>query len=413
MWLPPKPGSKSRKFIVRSQKKINIAHGPVRTGKTVDTIMRFIHFVARAPQGDLFFIGKTERTIYRNVIAPMLAFLPQEAFSFSRGAGMGQLLGRTIEAIGFNNINAPDKIQGSTTAGFLGDEITLWPGEAFNMLTTRMSVEGARGFGTTNPGAPNHWLKKEWLDNETVKPDLFDLAYELDDNPHLDPEFVKFLKRSYSGVFYKRFILGLWVAAEGSIYDMFDESLHTWEDDPGFKIDRRYVGVDYGTKNPCTFGMYALNSAYALEPKIALENEYYYSSKDHSGQTKTDSQYADDLVKFVGVTDIEGVIVDPSAASFIAEIEARGFNVILGKNDVLNGIRTVSAFITNLRFKMHAACTHSIGETQGYAWDDKASLKGEDKPIKENDHCPDRDRYVIYTLFGKPLNEKVSAVYHA
>jgi PBSX family phage terminase large subunit len=410
------PGRKGLDFICRSNATANIAVGAVRSGKTVSKYMRLIDYIGRGPKGPIGLIGKTERTLKRNIIDPLTEALGSDRVKIVWGQkGEGHILGRKVYVYGANNEQAAGKIQGVTLAGAFGDEIVLWPESFYNMMMSRLSIKGSKFFGTTNPGPPTHWLKKIINRRELIRSgDLKVWNFLLSDNRFLDPEVVERLKRNYVGLWYKRFILGQWCAAEGAIYDFFDEKKHCWTDDPGFNIARRYVSVDYGTVNPTTFGMYGVNKYGAPTPKAALESEYYYDSKapENYGRQKTDGQYADDFVEFVGTANIEEVIIDPSAASFIAELENRGFRVRLAKNDVSNGIRTEAEFLEHGKFRVHESCEKTIDETSGYVWDDKAAARGEDKPLKVNDHCPDRDRYFLYTLFGKPLNEKVAAVYN-
>src|SRR5690606_4293976 len=137
--------------------------------------------------------------------------------------------------------------RGMTLAGAYGDEVTLWPESFFTMLLSRLSVPGAQFFGTTNPDSPGHWLKKRYLDRADEL-SLRRFRFTLADNPALDPAYVEALKREYTGLWYRRYILGEWVAAEGAIYDMFDPDRHVARELP--EILHWWVGVDYGTTNP-------------------------------------------------------------------------------------------------------------------------------------------------------------------
>ena len=338
-------------------------------------------------------VGKTERTLKRNVLNPMAKALGSD-FDYSQGAGEIKIFDRLIYVVGANDERSSDKIRGSTIAGSYGDEITLWPESFFTMLLSRLSVTGSKFFGTTNPDSPYHYLKKKFIDRKNEL-DLEVFHFELDDNITLDPAYVAALKLEYTGLFYKRFILGLWVAAEGAIYDMWDEDIHVFKGKIPTNYDHYTVSVDYGTSNPCVFGLFG----HYNNGRADLIKEYWHDSKKK--RQKTDGDYADDLEKFIDGYKLRMIYSDPSAASFIAELRKRRHKVQLANNDVLNGIRCVSSRLSSLLFRVHESCTNSIKEFSGYVWDDKASKKGEDKPVKENDHAMDMIRYFLYTCFGR------------
>ena len=134
---------------------------------------------------------------------------------------------------------------------------------------------------------------------------------------------------------------------------------------------------------------------------LGLKNmmEYYYSGRD-KGRQKTDAEYANDLESWLDGTEIKAVIVDPAAASFIAELRKRGFRVIKAKNDVEDGIRLVSTKLNLIKIIFSNVCQNTIKEFASYIWDAKAAERGEDKPIKQYDHAMDAVRYFVYTIFG-------------
>lgn len=388
---------KQRWSIHRSKMRINLWVGAVRSSKTWATLFRWIKFLAQAPKGDLLLIGKTSRSLYRNIIRPLEDFLGN-AIHYSPGKGELDIFDKKIFVVGANDERAEGTIRGMTCAGALGDEVTLWPESVFNMLLSRMSVTGAQFFGTTNTDNPNHWLKKGFLDRKQEL-DLAVFNFLLEDNPFLAREFVRNLEKEYVGLWYRRFILALWCIAEGAIYDFFEEK------EPYLikrfpKAKYKVAGIDYGTGNPTTFGIYGVN--HFAKPKCWLEREYYYDSKKEQKQ-KSDSEYADDFIDFIGGEKVLYTIIDPSAASFKVELRKRTLKSIImdANNDVLDGIRTVSSMWKNGDFALHNKCFNSIEETYGYVWDQNAQKRGEDKPKKVDDHTKDRDRYVLHTLFGK------------
>lgn len=379
--------------ISESTAWMNIWHGSVRSGKTWATIYRWIHYAMTGPPGDLVMVGKTERTLKRNIIHPMQEILGNWMV-YNRGEGEIKIGNRRIYVVGANDERSVGKIQGGTYAGGYGDELTLWPESFFQMLLSRFSVAGAQFFGTTNPDGPSHWLKKNYLDRERDL-SLKSFHFRLEDNPYLPDDYVENLKKSYSGLWYKRYIDGLWVLADGLIYDMIQD--HHFISIMPATFQHFIVGVDYGTNNPCTFGLYGWNDP----NKIYLMREYWWDSSKE-GRQKTDSQYADDMDSFLGDIRPHAIYVDPSAASFKVELQRRNkWAVKDANNDVLDGIRFVSEMFANNKFFIHKSCVHTRENYESYVWDSKAQDKGEDKPLKTNDHACDRDRYGIFTHFQK------------
>ena len=197
----------------------------------------------------------------------------------------------------------------------------------------------------------------------------------------------------YSGVFYKRYILGLWVVAEGIIYDMFHEERHIIKSLKGLVFRDYYVSCDYGTQNATVFLLWSKEAS----GKWICLKEYYYSGRDEE-QQKTDTEYADDLEEWLNAINPRKIIIDPSAASFIAELKKRGFRIKKAKNDVLDGIRYVSSLLNKDKIGIYHECKNTILEFNSYIWDSKATERGEDKPIKTRDHCMDSIRYFCYTI---------------
>jgi PBSX family phage terminase large subunit len=386
--------------IRNSTARLNFWEGAVRSGKTIASIVRWLDYIATGPAGDLLMVGKTERTLKRNILDVMEQILGPRLYRYNKGEGEVYVCGRKVYVVGANDERAEGKIRGMTLAGAYGDEVTLWPENFFKMLLSRLSVAGAKFFGTTNPDSPYHWLKTEYLDKPDL--DLLDWHFTLDDNPNLDPAYIDALKREYTGLWYKRFIQGLWVLAEGAVYDMWDDKTHVVEAPKGLR--HKIVGVDYGTTNPCTFGLFEWEDGFP----VYLTSEYWWDSKER-GRQKTDPEYADDFARWLGNDKPEAVYVDPSAASFIAELRKRGYRVREADNDVLAGIRFVSGLLQERRFLVDASCKQTIREFSGYVWDAKAQKKGEDKPLKQNDHAMDRTRYALYTHFGHMVPTKPPA----
>jgi PBSX family phage terminase large subunit len=287
-----------------------------------------------------------------------------------------------------------DLIQGITLAGMFFDEVALMPQSFVNQATARCSVEGSKLWFNCNPEGPYHWFKVEYLEHLKQKR-MVHLHFTMDDNYSLSETVKERYKRLYTGVFYKRFILGLWVLAEGLIYDMFDREKHVVPVE-----DRRYtqfyVSCDYGMQNPMTFGLWGYCSGVWYKVK-----EYYYNGRKEVRQ-KTNSQYLNDFKKFVGDRRLRGVIIDPSATSFIEELKRAGYYVIKAKNEVLPGIENMSVALNNCLIKYNDCCENTFTEFASYLWDEKAADRGEDKPMKQFDHALDSDRYFVQTVLFAP-----------
>lgn len=387
------PRGKQARSILESTARINIWEGSVRSGKTVASIIRWLDYAVNGPPGELLMVGKTERTLKRNILDVIEELVGQNDYRYNRGMGEAYIMGRRIYVAGANDERAETKIRGLTLAGAYGDELSLWPESFWTMLLSRLSVRGAQVFGTTNPDGPYHWLKANYLDREDQL-NLRSWHFTLDDNPHLDPEYVKDLKREYTGLWHQRYIEGLWVLAEGAVYDMFDEQRHAVDILPSH-LGQWVVGVDYGTTNPCVFLLLGTDGRRWYQTK-----EYYWDAVER-GRQKTDAQYADDMIAWLDGLRPRSIYVDPSATSFIAELRRRGLPVAGADNAVLPGIQTVSKLLADDRLFIHRSCTHSLQEFGAYTWDAKAQQRGEDKPLEQHDHAHDARRYALHTTLGR------------
>ena len=387
----------------QSDARINIFEGPVRAGKSFIALVRWIEFCRTGPPGALIICGRTDKTIKRNIINP-LQDLVGEAVRYSSGKGEVQMFNRTMYVIGANDDRAEAKIRGSEFAGALIDELTLLPENFCKMLLSRLSIPGASLFASTNPDSPYHWVKTDLINREKeLNCKVF--SYSIDDNPSLSEQFKRELKQEYQGLWYKRYIEGKWVMAEGAVYDFFDDEIHVIDQAPA-PADYYIVGIDYGTTNPCVFTMIGYNaSAY---PNMWLEKEYYFDSREAQRQ-KSDYDYAKDLIDFLEGFYVKAIYLDPSAASFRQELKRNGVsNVRDAKNDVLPGIRYQSLLLSNGTYKVCCNCKNSIMEYTNYVWDSKASEKGDDKPIKKNDHACDAQRYALFSHFFESSGKRMS-----
>lgn len=387
-----------------------IADGAIRSGKTVCMSLSFV-FWAMANYSDQNFAmcGKTIGSFRRNVLMILKLMLRSRGFQVAdhRADNLVEISRNGVTnhfyIFGGKDESSQDLIQGITLAGVFFDEVALMPESFVNQATGRCSVDGSKYWFNCNPDGPYHWFKLNWLDKAKEK-NLLVLHFTMEDNLSLSERIKERYRNMYTGVFFKRYILGLWAMAEGIIYDMFSEDRHvkTILEYARQLIDGgRYVSIDYGTQNATAFLLWNKGR----DGKWYCIREYYYSGRD-KGIQKTDAEYAEDLKKFLDGTPVKAVIVDPSAASFIAELNKHGFTVIQADNAVEDGIRLVATLLNTERIAFSQSCKNTIMEFASYIWDPKAAERGEDKPIKQHDHAMDAVRYFCYTI----LNNKAVRV---
>lgn len=391
--------------IVESTARLNIWQGSVRSGKTVSSLLRFLMAVAVAPtSGRILVFGKTRESVYRNIFSVLMdpaLFGPLALLTtYNQGAATATILGREVDVLGANDAKAEPKVRGMTLVLAYGDELTTIPEEFFVQVLARLSVKGAQLFGTTNPDSRNHWLRVKYLLRQGEL-NLRTWHSTIDDNPHLDPDYVRDIKTEYTGLWYKRFILGEWCLAEGAIFESWDEDLHVVDELPRI-VRWPATGIDYGTTNPFA----ALALGVGEDKRLYLTDEYRWDSKKERKQL-TDAEYAKALLKWHrtprpwlgGMSlDPEWWAVDPSAASFKVQLFRDGINRVMdADNDVLSGIRMVASLLATDRLRVHRRCAGFIEEAPGYSWDDEKAEKGEDAPVKADDHSLDGARYAIAT----------------
>lgn len=384
-----------------------ICDGSIRAGKTVSMALSYVMWGTETFNGEnLGMAGKTIGSLRRNVITPLKKMLKSRKYKVKDHLSENML---TISKDGHTNHfyifggkdeSSQELIQGITLAGMFFDEVALMPQSFVNQATGRCSIEGSKYWFNCNPAGPYHWFKHEWIDNKEDK-NLLHIHFTMDDNLSLSEKVKQRYYRMYSGVFFQRFILGLWVLAEGIVYDMFNKEKHVVKTVER-EYEKYYVSCDYGTQNPMTYGLWGLCKGIWYKTK-----EYHYDGRKNSRQ-KTDDEYLDDLKEFIGDISIRGIIVDPSAASFIALLKKNRFKVLKAKNEVIDGIRNVARLLNEEKIKYNDCCKETFREYASYTWDEKATARGEDKPNKENDHQMDGDRYFVNTVVV--TNNKAQAV---
>ena len=374
-----------------------ICDGAVRSGKTLCMGLSFVMWAFYRYNGRNFAIcGKTIRNVKRNLVSEIVPILKEMGFRCELLHSENRLdiysgeRRNSFYLFGGKDESSAALIQGMTLAGVLFDEAALMPRSFIEQALARCSVEGAKYWFNCNPEHPGHWFFTEWISKIKEK-NAFYLHFVMEDNPSLTKEIIKRYKNMFSGTFYKRFIEGRWVKAEGLIYPFMNENMYC--DCPAPPFEKYVVSVDYGTVNPTSMGLWGKKSG-----KWYRIDEYYYSSRE-TGVQRTDEEHYEGLKRLCARRKISCVVADPSAASFITLIKRRGkYPVVAAENNVVNGIRLVSSALKEGRIKICRNCSGAIKEFSLYSWQDDGAR---DSPLKENDHAMDDIRYFVSTVLEK------------
>lgn len=397
--LPLAP--KQWEFVKNSTSTINLAHGAVRSGKTVGTLFRFMQECFECPDSQLFIIGKSSGTAYQNIIRLILES-PEMAIyrpfcTWAPGKMQLTFMNKTISVLGAKDEGAIGYIQGKTFSCCYCDEMTLYPESVIDMISTRLSKSYSKLFASMNPSYPTHLLKT-WIDKaEAGDKNYYALHFSLDDNPFIDDTYKNRIKNSLSGVFYKRNYLGLWCLAEGAIFDFFDRDIHV-VDEPPRAAEYWIAAIDYGTVHPfvCLLLGVSTGRYEQIGKCMWVEKEYFWDPKQ-KGRQKLNSEYADDIQKFLEPYAIRAIYIDPSAEAFQVELQRRKMHVVHANNDVANGIQYMTSEMHKGNLFVCSECTNTIKQLESYVWDDKAVKRGEEKPLKLQDDACDALRYGVFT----------------
>ncbi len=386
-WMPGGPDQKREAIL---------CDGAVRSGKTLAMGLGFFLWAQSCFDGKKFGVcGKTIGALRRNVLSEILPRLTELGAQWkekrSENLVTVQFLGRENQfyIFGGQDESSASLIQGITFAGVLLDEVALMPRSFVEQACARCSVEGSRLWFNCNPAGPSHWFYREWV-LEAEKRNCLRLHFTMEDNPGLSPQIRKRYERLYTGVFYRRFILGEWAQAEGRVYDFFTEDMVGKKPD---SCDKWYISCDYGTVNPTSMGLWGRSRGVWYRVK-----EFYFDSRREMRQM-TDEEYAAGLEKLAGGREITAVILDPSAASFLEVLRRKGWRVQKAKNDVLSGIRLTSDLLKSGKMVICEGCTDCLREMEEYVWD--LSSGGCDRVVKARDHAMDDMRYFAATVLGE------------
>ncbi len=377
-----------------------ICDGAVRSGKTLSMSIGFVSWAMTGfKNGSFAFCGKTITSLRRNVITPLINVLGTIGFTCMEKVSRNYIdirlcgISNRFYMFGGKDEASASLIQGITLCGVFFDEVALMPRSFVEQALARCSVSNSKMWFNCNPENPYHWFYCEWIKKAAEKNTLY-LHFTMDDNPSLSESIRERYRRLYSGVFYERFILGKWTLSTGLVYQI-DKNKHFFSEPP--KCSRFIISCDYGTVNPSSFGLWGFSNGIWYRLK-----EYYYDSR-REGLSRTDEEHYSALEELASTTDIEYIIVDPSAASFIECIKRhQKFVVKKADNDVISGIRRVSDALKQNKIMFSNSCTDTIREFSLYQWNDKVNY---DVPIKENDHAMDDIRYFVSTALSDEDND--------
>lgn len=386
-----RPGSPER------DRQAIICDGAVRSGKTLCTGLSFFCWAMRSFHGKNFALcGKTIVSVRRNLLEELLPLLERLGFRCEQKAARNLLRVRlgghcnTFYLFGGKDEGSAALIQGMTLAGALLDEVALMPRSFVEQTVARCSVTGSKLWFSCNPESPAHWFYREWIQQAEEKRALR-LQFTMADNPGLSQEVLERYQTMFQGTFYRRFVLGEWVAAEGLVYDFFDEGFV--RDAPEGELEDWHISCDYGTVNPTSMGLWGRRDG--VWYRVA---EYYYDARA-SRRQKTDEEHADALERLAGGRTIRAVVVDPSAASFGETLRRRGWRVRKAENEVLSGIRTTAQLLKTGKIVICKACADAVREFSLYRWEERGD--GQDRVKKEHDHAMDEIRYFAATVAAR------------
>lgn len=392
---------KQLEFIDNSTKRWNLAHGPVSSGKTVGSLIRFLEECITCPDSQIYMFGYSASTVYENCIKLIFETDPFRVFkpfcTWVPGRHELRIKDKTITVIGAKDEGCIGRIQGKTISIAYCDEMTLYPDNIIHMIDTRLRLPHSIGFASMNPKGPDHLLKR-WINKSGAgDKSYYNLQFMIDDNPFLPEDYKDRLRGSLSGLFYKRNYLGLWVLAEGAIFDFWDRDIYVQKRPPE-AANYWIAGIDFGMSNATACVLVGVSTGQSTQRgrKMWVEDEYYWDVKV-KGRQKLVSELADDIVAFLEPYAVKNFYIDPSAAPLKQELLRRGIHVVDADNDVEAGIQRMTSDIREGKCIVLDKCKNLIREIEGYCWDAKASEQGYDEPIKKDDHCLDGLRYVLQT----------------
>ncbi|MCE5605027.1 PBSX family phage terminase large subunit [Staphylococcus pseudintermedius] len=368
-----------------------ILYGAKRTGKTIFNNYMFLEEVLnvreratklgiRNPQYIL--AGYTLGTIQKNVLEELTNMYGLE-FTFDK-YNRFKLFGVTIVQTPHGNVKGLAAIRGMTAFGAYVNEASLAHPSVFDEIKSRCSGEGARILSDTNPDNPEHWLLKDYIQNEDES--IISYHFELDDNTFLSERYRKNIKATTpSGMMYDRNILGLWVSGDGLVYQDFDKKIHTMTQDELKQIPMKqyFAGVDWGYEHHGVIVVFGMGY-----------DDRFYLIEEHAKQ----HVFIEDWVRIAH--DIKArygdipFYCDSARSEHVAKFDEEGINAIFADKRIMRGVELVAHYYKNNRIRIvYDACPRFASEIYNYAWDTKKDL-----PIKEYDDVMDAMRYALLTF---------------
>ena len=366
---------------------IMIADGSIRSGKTIACICSFLIWSMECFSGQNFILsGKTIGSLKKNVIGPMLQILTAWGIPYRyvrSGEQYIEIGTNTYYLYDAHNESSQDKIQGLTAAGALADEAALFPRNFIEQMIGRCSVEGAKIFMNCNPESPAHYVKTELLDKAEEK-NIYHLHFTMDDNLALSPKTKEKFYRMFTGVFYKRFILGLWAATDGLIYQQFaDEKERFLLNAAPSDIQYAVIGVDFGgTKSAHSFTLTGLTKGFR---QIVILDEFYHDNKKNGRLSP--KQGEDAFVDFIRRAKrryrVYEAYCDSAEQTLIEGLKVASVRSRLGidiknaqKRPINDRIAFYNSMIAQDRFRIMKSCTAHIKAFEEAVYDP-------DEPVKD------------------------------
>ncbi|QGH80661.1 terminase large subunit [Microbacterium phage Zanella] len=395
--------------------KVCLWDGAIRSGKTIVSLMAFLRACTQpAPGGAIVVVGRTRDSIARNVFDvlqdPTLFGELAQYVSYTSGASTAKIFGRVVHILGASDVRSEMVLRGLTVSLAYVDELTLISEVFWTQLLGRMSPPGARILATTNPDGPHHWAHK------LVIRRVSDLGYKryhfiLTDNEWLmreNPGYMAQLDREYVGLWRKRFLEGLWVQAEGAVYDQWDEERHVIPSELVPKLDAvLMVALDFGTQHPTRAYAIGIGPDWRVKPtpEMALADipRMLYTVAEFAPEVglapnRQSGEFRAWLKQVkIDFGEPEWVAVDPAAKHFRAQLFEDGLMTMPAHNSKDGGIKTLTSLLAVDKIAVSSNCTELIEHVPGYLWDKKAADRGVDEPVKEDDDEMDAWRYAVYS----------------
>lgn len=368
---------KQKEFWNNAESRWNVKSGATRSGKTyMDyyVIPKRIRAVA-GKDGLVVILGNTKGTLQRNIIEPLQNIWGMQLVSDIRSDNTAMLFGEKCYCLGADKINQVNRIRGSSIKYCYGDEVVTWHPDVFNMLKSRLDKSYSKFDGTCNPEGPNHWFHK-FLQSDA---DLFLQQYRIDDNPFNAKEFVENLKKEHKGtIFYDRYILGLWVAAEGIIYRLFADDTERFILKEKPKVAFATIGVDFGG-NGSAHAFSCTGFTQSMKEVVTLE-EYY--RKEIISPTQLEQDFVDFVEMCKSKYKVAEAYCDSAETTLIQGLRnacaKKGIAISIKsamKKEVNDRVRFYCRLMSSDRYKISKNCIHTIEAFRTALWDSKYITK--------------------------------------